>query len=152
MVSSRDEYGHSFLFADIAMKAPAAFMEVAERSADSAELANTNSFPEVGAFLAYHSFESIGGAWCTHLGRTALQFGKLKHFDKLTAFVKEARGFAFEHHASALAIKVGSQRNDFLYPKSDGAGGHITPRMIRNPSEVTRIIAEVRGLFRRVKR
>ncbi len=133
------------------MNAPDAFMEVAERSADAAVVANTNSFPEVGAFLAYHCFESIGGAWCTHLGRTTVQFGKLKHVDKLTAFVKEAKGYAFERQASALAIKVGSQRNDFLYPKSDGAGGHVTPKAVRKSSEVVKIIAEVRGLFRKVK-
>lgn len=128
-----------------------AFAEIAERAVDAASSGETANLSEVTGFYSYHWVESTGGAWCPHVGLSADAYRRLRHEDKLTAFVKSARGHRFEKQARELAIVVSSLRNRFLYPVNDGAGSFSTPQYELNMSGAKCLLARARALFKSVK-
>lgn len=100
------------------------YIDIAQRYIQScaAQIANNIDFQETIGFKTYHAFESIAGAFNSHLGRPV----PLKHEKKLNAFVDNYRHNAFASVTpvtiAKLAIALNSMRNKYLYPDQTPVG------------------------------
>ena len=122
-----------------------AYLRVAERALTAAD---TTAIPvaKKAGFLAYHSFECTGGAFCVAKG---VKY-PTSHAAKLRLFVSACKRERFALTAARLAIELVSLRNSLLYPSAQN--GSITlPEDKITSSQVTRLIGRIRTLKRRVE-
>jgi hypothetical protein len=124
-----------------------AFFRVADRSLDAAEAAADKSVQEKAGFLAYHSFESCGGAFCNARG---IHFHPASHLNKVRNFIQGARKETFAREAAQLAAEVSSLRNAFLYPKPLHGAIHM-PEDTITVAQARRLIGRLRTLASRMK-
>jgi hypothetical protein len=96
------------------------YIRVAERAVQAGKAALKAGTHEKASFLAYHAFESSGGALGTHVG---LDMGKtVSHAVKLSRFLQAARTAGFPRLVADLSIRLSSMRNRFLYPEEQPDG------------------------------
>ncbi|MCP9889053.1 hypothetical protein KBY96_14090 [Cyanobium sp. ATX 6A2] len=124
-----------------------AYVEVAERALLAAQGAQSNSVHEKAAFMGYHAFESIGGAYCRNRGT---RYPK-SHPGKVREFVNKSSRERFALQAAELAIAYGSLRNSVLYPAE--VNGHVSrPKDAISPVQAVRLIGRTRTLVEKVKK
>lgn len=112
-----------------------AYLEIAERALLAADGAQSNGIHEKATFMAYHAFESIGGAFSTNSGKSYPP----AHPSKINMFVNEAKRESYATHVAGLAIAYGSLRSAVLYPSV--LHGHITePRTVITKAQANRLI------------
>lgn len=126
----------------------AAYMRVAERSLGAGSDAAGGGFQEKAGFLAYHAFESVGGALCEARG---VRYHPASHHAKLSRFVQTARQERFARAAAALASQVGSLRSRALYPRSIGNGQIELPEDVITNAEARRLLGRIRALQQTVR-
>ena len=124
-----------------------AYLRIANRSLDAADGAGDAGVHEKAGFLAYHAFESAGGAYCTSRG---VQYHPASHRQKIERFVRAARPEAFALSAAQLAIVVASLRNRMLYPNVLPDGSAEVPENLITPAQTKRLAGRVRVLAARV--
>lgn len=132
------------------MRESEAFYIIAERFLEGAKKLVDETY-EVSGFLSYHAFESLGGALCTHLGRTYPK----SHPKKLKVFVQISRRFdsKFAYGVANITLIFESLklREKSLYPSNDN--GHVQPpKDIIKKSHVKKLISKVNGIKKRVKK
>ena len=127
---------------------PAAFLRIAERSLLGADAAIARAIQEKGGFLAYHAFESTGGALCVSRG---VKFHPASHHQKIQRFVAAARKERFGIAVAQLASEMASLRNALLYPKPLQDGSIRMPEGVITASQASRLVGRVRTLGARVK-
>lgn len=125
-----------------------AYIEVAERTLIAAEGALQRSIQAKGGFLAYHAFESAGGAFCRSRG---ISYPR-GHTSKVNAFVRSVQREKFAKHVAELAIALGSLRNPSLYPESQQNGHVLVPRQVLTLAQAERLAGRVRALVKRIAR
>jgi hypothetical protein len=99
---------------------PEAYLWVAQRSLAAANALLPAAVQEAAGFYAYHAFESLGGALCTHHN---VNPPKTPHSAKIARFQAVANPYPFGQQVATLAITVQSLRNDLLYPSAPDVGG-----------------------------
>jgi hypothetical protein len=124
-----------------------AYVRVAERSLAAAQAALTSAVQEKAAFLGYHGFESIGGAFCTSRG---ISYPR-GHGSKVNVFRNAAKFEKFAKQVTRLAIEVASLRNRCLYPFPTGGGIVELPENVITPAQVKRLLGRVDTLVKRIK-
>ena len=124
-----------------------AYIEVAERSLEAAGAALDSGVHENATFLAYHSLESAGGAFCVSRGVSYPR----GHRQKLKTFVAASRRERFGRQAVQLAIELGSLRNLLLYPEALQNGSIRRPPEVLTPTQSRRLIGRTGALAARVK-
>jgi len=118
-------------------------MRVAERSLGAGTNAADGGFHEKAGFLAYHAFESVGGAFCEARG---VRYHPASHPAKLSRFVQTARQERFARSAAALASQVASLRNRVLYPRAIGNGQIEIPEDMITNSAARRLLGRIQAL------
>lgn len=103
---------------------------------------------ESTVFAGYHSFECIGCAWLTHLGRPV----RRKHATKINDFIKASRGQPFAHSAAVVASLTHALRNKMLYPVQDGSGVVQAPDQIVTKTQAADLLRRTGGIVRAVRR
>lgn len=128
-----------------------AYLEIAERFIESANqhLLNNINIQEVIGFKTYHAFESIGGAFNSHLGHTVPR----GHARKLNLFVQNARSnrLVDSRAIATIAMTLNSMRNKYLYPEGNGSG-YITPQNQISLTDARNLFRRINGLIRQIKR
>jgi len=120
------------------------YIEIAERFIQCCadQITNSIDYQETIGFKAYHAFESIGGAFNSHLGRTVPG----KHNAKINSFVNNYRHNAFSTinplTIAKMAIALNSMRNKYLYP-------YPTPIGLKAPKDQI-TLAQARQLTSRI--
>jgi uncharacterized protein (UPF0332 family) len=132
------------------LKLTDAYISVSERSLESAKALLGKHFQESAMFHAYHSFESVGGAFCSSRGKVY----PTKHRSKLSIFKAEVRGLgpAVEKSVAAVAIEAASVRESCLYPLSNGGGNYDAPSSRYTLADATRFTNRVKGIVARIRR
>ena len=123
------------------------YVEVAERALLASNAALQKSIHEKAAFLSYHAFESIGGAFCAHRGVTYPR----GHSNKIGRFVTESKKEKFSGLVGYLAITYGSLRNALLYPALVPGGSVILPKSVLSASQADRLIGQTDSLVKKIK-
>jgi hypothetical protein len=123
------------------------YLRVAERSLDAGAHSVDGGFQEKAAFLAYHAFESVGGAFCEARG---VRYHPASHPGKLTRFIQSARQERFARAAATLASQVGSLRNRVLYPRAIGNGRVELPESVITAVQARRLLGRIRSLRKEV--
>lgn len=121
-----------------------AYREIAIRALDAAHAALAARRQEKATFLAYHAFESLGGA----LSATKAQPYPLKHQRKLNQFVALAQPYKFGRAVAALAITLASLRNRCLYPEEHPGGVVTVPKDVVPESLARSLLSRVGGIAR----
>jgi len=131
------------------MPQAAAYLRVAERSLQSANAILPVAIQEIAGFLAYHAFESLGGALCVHHGKKP---PKVPHLAKIQMFQGFANGHPFGPDVARVAILVQSIRNDLLYPSRVTSGGLAeAPDEIYTLADATDLINEVTNVLGQIR-
>jgi hypothetical protein len=125
-----------------------AFLRIASRSLDAADASADRSVQEKAGFLAYHSFESCGGAFCNARG---IHFHPLSHPEKIRRFVTGARSERYARQVAQLAAEVKSLRNAFLYPRTIN-GAIAMPEDTITVAQARRLVGRLRSLAQRVEK
>ena len=124
-----------------------AFFRVAKRALDGADRLCAARIQEKAGFLAYHAFESCGGAFCHSRG---ILYHPASHPEKIRRFVVAARQEKYAREAAVLAAEVQSLRNAFLYPRVvHGVIG--MPEESITCAQASRLTARMRGFQARVE-
>ena len=129
------------------MPDPKHYKDIADRYGDSANTI-VDTVHEVGAFAAYHAFESIGAAWLRHLGRKVPP----KHRSKLREFSVRSKKMKTGFAIAKLAVLLESLRSELLYPIRSHQGDYTVPRDALTPAEAKRTVKRVAGVVREVSR
>jgi hypothetical protein len=124
-----------------------AFFRVADRSLDAADALAAQQIQEKAGFLAYHGFESCGGAFCHARG---IAFHPASHPEKIRRFINGAIRERYALQAAQLAAEVASLRNAFLYPEAK-TGIIRMPEDTITVAQVRRLTARLRRLAQRVR-
>jgi hypothetical protein len=124
-----------------------AYAEIAERALLASDGALEKGIHEKAAFLGYHAFESLGGAFCANNG-AAYPRG---HGGKINMFVSEARRERFARHVALLAIEYGSLRNAVLYPAVTTTGAIQEPKTVLSDPQARRLLGRTRALAKKIK-
>ena len=124
------------------------YIDLAWRALSAGDAAVNNSAHEYGGFLAYHAFESTGGALCRSRG---VEYPR-KHNRKINAFLAQANRNRIGRQVAAAAIRIASIRNECLYPIPQPAGSHIHPRDQLSATNVRTMLRRTRGIVRMVSR
>src|SRR5882672_10504818 len=102
----------------------AMYTEICDRSLLGADACLAAKVHEKTAFLAYHAFESLGGAFCTAKG---LLYPK-GHTKKLNVFTTASNTMPEGITVAQLSIELASLRNHLLYPSQNAIGGLLAPK------------------------
>ncbi len=127
------------------------YIEIAQRFIESCreQLANNINLQETIGFKAYHAFESIAGAFNSHLGQPV----PMKHERKLNSFVDNYRHNAFAGVTplaiAKLAIVLNSMRNKFLYPDPTPIGLKA-PKDQLTLAQTRQLTTQVNGIINRL--
>ena len=124
----------------------AAYLEITERSLEAAEAALAASIQEKAAFLSYHAFESLGGAWVTSRGNNYPR----GHAAKLLSFANSVPQ-RHRHSVGRLVIALSSLRNLMLYPDLS-TGSVVRPQAQISISAARDQIKRVRGLLNKMRK
>ena len=123
-----------------------AYLRVATRSLDAADAAGDNGVHEKAGFLAYHAYESAGGALCASK-KVLYPAG---HHQKIQQFVQTARHEKYGKSAAQLAVEVASIRNRMLYPRALPDGTFEVPESVISASAAIRLVGRIKVLVSRV--
>ena len=127
------------------------YIEIAQRFIQccSDQISNNINFQETIGFKSYHAFESIGGAFNSHLGFSV----PWKHETKIKSFVGNYRRNAFSTinplTIAKMAIALNSMRNKYLYPDSTPVGLKAPKDQITLP-QAKQLTSQVNGIIRRM--
>lgn len=124
-----------------------AYNEVTQRYTTAASGAIDDDLAEAAGFLAYHAFESAGGALTTHLGDN---YSK-SHKGKLNQFTQHAMRLGAGIAVAQLAIQLASTRNKFLYPEQRPDGRVVRPSDVITNTQATKLQKRVRGIVEWVR-
>lgn len=127
------------------------FLRVAERALNAAEAAmkDIDAVHEKAGFLAYHAFESAGGAYCSS---RSVAYHPASHPQKISRFVNACKQERFALQVAALAIEVASLRNLLLYPKLLNSGAVCLPENLITKEQAKRLLPRIRRLTEKVRR
>ena len=132
------------------MREDEAYLRVAQRYLESCEqhIAHNINIQEVIGFKAYHSFESIGGALCSHYGNRVPR----SHVRKLNAFVATANNSPNINYRiiAILAMTLSSMRNKYLYPENTGTTFDLPENQI-SISHARKLVKRIRGIIRQIE-
>lgn len=131
------------------MTLPEAFIRIAERSLKASASALSGGVHEKAAFLAYHSFESSAGAYCTS---RHVKFHPIPHREKVRLFIRACNRERFARQAAALAAEMTSVRSDSLYPRATPDGSLLLPESVISIAQASRLAGRVSAMVSRVKR
>jgi hypothetical protein len=123
-----------------------AYFRVADRALDAADAVVAEQIQEKGGFLAYHSLESCGGAYCNARG---IHFPR-SHQGKIRQFISGIKRERFARQAAQLATEVESLRNAFLYPRPLHGVIHM-PEDAITVAQARRLTARLRTLKTRIQ-
>jgi hypothetical protein len=123
-----------------------AYVRVAERALAAAQAALSAAVQEKAAFLGYHGFESVGGAFCVSRGMSYPR----GHAQKVNAFRNATKFEKFGKQVTQLAIEVASLRNRCLYPFPTGAGTVELPESVITAAQVNRLVGRIESLVKRI--
>lgn len=126
---------------------PQSYLRVAHRSLAAADAAIAHNIQEKAGFLAYHAFESTGGALCSSRGVT---YHPASHLKKMHRFVATAGPERFGAAVAQVAAEVASLRNALLYPRVLQNGYIGMPEDVLTNTQATRLVGRVRALEARV--
>jgi len=126
------------------------YIDLALRALSAGDAAVNNSAHEYGEFLAYHAFESTGGALCRSRGVVYPR----SHEKKIDAFRVQASRHPIGRQVAAVAIRFASilKRNECLYPIPLPGGSHTRPRDQLSATSVRIMLRRARGIVRIVSR
>lgn len=124
-----------------------AYIEVAERAILAAEGALRKAVQEKAGFLAYHAFESSGGAFCVSRG---VPYPK-RHAKKLNVFSQAVRRERFARQVAQLAIELLSMRELLLYPRPLQNGRIECPKGVITAGQAQRLLGRVNTLVGRIR-
>ena len=98
--------------------------------------------------MAYHAFESLGGAVLSYRGKPY----SFKHGAKLNSFKSEAKVFGrpIQTRVAELCIVLASVRSSTLYPEELPHGVVARPSMRFTVPQARRLIGRVKSLLNRV--
>ena len=124
------------------------YIDLAERAIDAADASIDNAAHEYGGFLAYHAFESSGGALCKSRG----VYYPRPHNRKINSFVIQANRSGIGHQVAGAAIRIASIRNECLYPIPQPDGSHRHPKNNLSATIVKMMVRRAKGIVRAVNR
>lgn len=124
------------------------YIDPARRALSAGDAAVHNSAHEYGGFLAYHAFESTGGALCRSHGVVYPR----NHNRKINAFVAKANRHRIGRQVAAAAIRIASIRNECLYPVLQPGGSHTHPKDSISATAVRSLLQRTRGIVGMVSR
>ena len=124
------------------------FVDLAWRALSAGDAAVNNSAHEYGGFLAYHAFESTGGALC----RSRNVVYPRNHNRKINAFLAQANRNRIGRQVAAAAIRIASIRNECLYPIPQPGGSHTHPKDSMSITIVKSLLRRTKGIVRMVSR
>ncbi len=125
-----------------------AYLEIANRSIQAATVTQRDQLYEKACFLAYHAFESAGGAMASSYRRPY----PLGHIRKLNAFTILARSRTYGLAVAALASALASIRKRALYPHVKPGGIVETPRQAVTSTASRRILRRVAGVVAAIEK
>jgi hypothetical protein len=123
------------------------YLEIAERALSAATGALEKCIHEKAAFLGYHAFEPIGGAFCRRRG--GLYPGA--HKKKLSRFVHDTKRERYSGHVATLAVEYASLRNLLLYPAMTASGIIKAPKDALSKAQAERLIGRTVTLIKKVR-
>lgn len=128
------------------------YIEIAERFIYSCaeNLDKAIDIQEFIGFGTYHAFESIGGAFNTHIGQPVPK----GHEKKINTFVLNYRRQTISRippeRIASLAIILNAMRNKFLYPE-DTPLGFKAPKQQISLANARDVTSRVNGIIRALK-
>lgn len=125
----------------------ATYLEIAERSLDSAKLCDNAGINESCVFHAYHAFESAGGAFIDHIA----QDYPMGHRAKINKFTAEARRIGSERQVGAVAIALNTYRNQMLYPQKNPDGTVTAPKDVVSKRDASKLRSRASGIVKLIK-
>lgn len=125
-----------------------AYLKIAGRALDAAAACSDARVHEKAGFLAYHGFESAGGAYCEHHGTTYPK----SHKRKVQEFVAAVKRERFGKAVAQLAIELASVRNLLLYPRVRPDGSVCLPEDVITAAQARRLVGRLRALVGQVGR
>jgi hypothetical protein len=125
-----------------------AYLEVCERSLEAADASSSAGIHEKACFLAYHAFESVGGA----LAASKKVKYPNAHQGKINQFMRLAKATPHRYAVGRLAIQLSSLRNLCLYPVKQADGSARSPSSSISKSNAAKLLKEVRGVVTRVRK
>jgi len=133
------------------MRKDEAYLRIAQRYLESCEMhiQHNINIQEVIGFKAYHSFESIGGAFCSHFGHNVPR----SHDRKLNAFVATSNHNPQVNFRAiaTLAMTLSSMRNKYLYPDDLGSTYEVPENQI-SMTHAANLVRRIRGIIRQIER
>ena len=131
------------------MRLQNAYMEIASRSLETAEVLADTGYQEAVTFYAYHAFESLGGVLCSSYG----EHYPSGHTGKINAFVAVARRCRIGVSVARVAIRIDSMRNRCLYPTEIiPVQSYETPSQAISLTDARDILRRVKGIYRLIRR
>lgn len=124
------------------------YKEICDRSLSSADACFGVKTHEHSAFLGYHAYESLGGAYCSAKSATVPK----AHPAKLNAFAATLKGHGEAHTVAQLNVQLASLRNLLLYPSLDAQGSLQAPKDVLTESQARNLVNKIRGLRRKLDR
>lgn len=131
------------------MNLQSSFMRIAERSLLAAQAALLHTVQEKAGFLGYHSFESIGGAYCSAKG---IAYHPASHPQKLHRFKNSCRCERFAKKVAQLSAELISLRSRLLYPRVVNAGLIQIPETVITPAQAKHLLGRIEALRKEVAR
>lgn len=124
------------------------YKEICDRSLSSADACFGVKTHEQSAFLGYHAYESLGGAYCSAHNVTVPK----SHPKKLNSFVVALRGKPEAHTVAQLNVQLASLRNLLLYPSLNAQGAVQAPKEVITETQARDLVKRVRGLRNKLER
>jgi hypothetical protein len=124
-----------------------AYLTIAERALSAADGALAKGIHEKAAFLGYHAFESIGGAFCRKRGVVYPN----AHQKKIDRFIQESKHEKRAKQVTMLAIAYGSLRNQLRYPQVFPGGVIKEPRTVISDAQTKRLVGRTDSLVNWIK-
>ena len=118
------------------------YKEICDRSLSSADACFGVKTHEQSAFMGYHAYESLGGAYCSsrHIHVPS------SHTRKLNAFLAALRGRPEAHTVAQMNMQLSSLRNMLLYPSINSRGAMQSPKEVITEAQARTLVKRVRGL------
>jgi hypothetical protein len=126
------------------MDPKSAYIQVAFRYMNGAQVTLRDHLSEVSGFCSYHAFESIGGAVCFVRNRA---YSQRSHTKKINQFMSASHAFAFSHSVSRVAILLASVRNECLYPEYLPDGSMELPEQKLSVTDASILFQRVGGVI-----
>ena len=124
------------------------YIELADRFVIAAKN-NELSIHEAAGFECYHAYESLAGAFNSHLGNQVSRSHGKKLQNFAVNYYMNKTSSVNPYTVAGLVIKLNNLRNIFLYPENNGIDFNA-PKNQMSSNDVHKLISQVSSIISKI--